>query len=94
TMHGRLDIESLRDVYSQYADIPLVSISNAQRTPLPGLNWRERIFHGLPEDLYRFNGKPEPYLCFIGRVSAEKGIEQAIETANKAGMPLKIGAKV
>lgn len=94
TMHGRLDIEELQQIYKQYSDVPLVSISNAQRTPIPELNWRERVFHGLPVDLYHPGLKPEPYLAFVGRVSAEKGIEEAIKTANRAGIPLKIGAKI
>jgi glycosyltransferase involved in cell wall biosynthesis/MFS family permease len=94
TMHGRLDIEELQEIYSQYSDLPLVSISHAQRTPMPALNWRQRIFHGLPVDLYRPGVDPQPYLAFVGRVSAEKGIEEAIKTANRAGIPLKIGAKI
>ena len=94
TMHGRLDIEELKEIYDQYSDLPLVSISHAQRTPMPDLNWRQRIFHGLPVDLYRPGVNPQPYLAFVGRVSAEKGIEEAIKTANRAGIPLKIGAKI
>lgn len=94
TMHGRLDIEELQQIYDQYSDVPLVSISYAQRTPIPDLNWRERVFHGLPVDLYSPGVKPQPYLAFVGRVSAEKGIEEAIKTANYAGIPLKIGAKI
>ncbi|HEY9715310.1 MAG TPA: glycosyltransferase family 4 protein [Chroococcales cyanobacterium] len=94
TMHGRLDIPGLDRVSEEYADIPLVAISNAQRYPAPNLNWAATIFHGLPEDLYDFKDSPQPYLCFVGRISREKGIEEAIEIARLSGLPLKIAAKI
>jgi glycosyltransferase involved in cell wall biosynthesis len=71
-----------------------VSISDAQRAPLPWVNWLGTVYHGLPEDLYTFRQTPGTYLAFLGRIAPEKGVEQAIAIAQRAGMPLKIAAKV
>jgi glycosyltransferase involved in cell wall biosynthesis len=94
TLHGRLDIPGLDLIADEYVDIPLVAISEAQKQPAPHLNWAATIFHGLPESLYSFNEHPEDYLCFVGRISKEKGIDEAIEIARLAGMKLKIAAKI
>jgi glycosyltransferase involved in cell wall biosynthesis len=94
TMHGRLDIPELHFIYRNYSDTPLVSVSDAQRIPLPEMNWVATIHHGLNRDLLKFNPEGGKYLAFLGRISPEKGIEAAIEVARKAGIPLKIAAKV
>ena len=94
TLHGRLDIPDLVPVYQTFPSMPVVSISDAQRRPLPGLQWQGTVYHGLPEDLYTFQDTPGSYLAFLGRISPEKGIEQAIAIARQAGMPLKIVAKI
>ena len=94
TLHGRLDIPDLEPVYRVFADMPVVSISNAQRQPLSWINWQGTIYHGLPLERYAFHPKKGDYLAFLGRVSPEKGLDQAIEIAKHAGMPLKIAAKV
>jgi glycosyltransferase involved in cell wall biosynthesis len=94
TLHGRLDIPDLVPVYQTFPSIPVVSISDAQRIPLPGLQWQGTVYHGVPEDLYTFQDTPGSYLAFLGRISPEKGIEQAIAIARQAGMPLKIVAKI
>ncbi len=94
TLHGRLDIEAHHPVYSRYRKIPVVSISDAQRAPLPFMNWQATVYHGLPRDLLRFSPGPGKYLAFLGRVSPEKGPEMAIEVARKTGIPLKMAAKV
>lgn len=94
TLHGRLDLPDLPPFYSEYRHAPLVSISNEQRRPIPGVNWVSTVYHGLPVDLYDFNAEPGNYLVFLGRVSPEKGPETAIEIARRAGMRLKIAAKV
>ncbi len=94
TMHGRLDIEQIHPIYHQYEDLPLISISNAQRRPLPSMNWVATVHHGLPRDLLRFNPKGGNYLAFLGRISPEKRPDLAIEVARRAGIPLKIAAKV
>jgi len=94
TLHGRLDIPDLVPVYQTFPRMPVVSISDAQRIPLPGLQWQGTVYHGLPEDLYTFQDTPGSYLAFLGRISPEKGIEQAIAIARQAGMPLKIVAKI
>ena len=74
--------------------MPLVSISASQRRPLPWANWAGTIHHGLPRDLYSFHPKSEGYLAFLGRISPEKRPDQAIEIAKRAGIPLKMAAKV
>ena len=94
TLHGRLDIPDLVPLYEVYGDMPVISISNSQRDPLPQLNWQGTVYHGLPEDLYTFQDTPGSYLAFLGRISPEKGVEQAIAITRQAGMPLKIVAKV
>ena len=94
TLHGRLDLPDLVPVYQMFPSMPVVSISDAQRTPLPWVNWLGTVYHGLPEDLYTFRETPGTYLAFLGRMSPEKGVDQAIAIAQQAGMPLKIAAKV
>jgi glycosyltransferase involved in cell wall biosynthesis len=94
TMHGRLNIPELHPVYQRYRSVPLVSISESQRKPLPFMNWVATIHHGLPRDLLRFNPRPGKYLAFLGRISPEKRPDMAIEVARKVGIPLKIAAKV
>jgi glycosyltransferase involved in cell wall biosynthesis len=94
TLHGRLDIPGMDRIVSEYPDIPLVAISRAQTVPAPDLNWVETIGHGLPENLYTYRSRPGQYLCFVGRIAREKGIEEAMEIANRANIPLKIAAKV
>ncbi len=95
TLHGRLDLPDLVPLLREYSDMPLVSISNAQRHPLPRANWVATVYHGLPEAVCPFNPAPRGnYLAFLGRISPEKGIERAIEIARRARYPLRIAAKV
>jgi glycosyltransferase involved in cell wall biosynthesis len=94
TLHGRLDLPEIIPLYREFRDMAVVSISDAQRLPLPWINWQETIYHGLPENLYTFCDQPGAYLAFIGRISPEKGVDRAIEVAKRLGMPLKIAAKV
>ncbi|HEV2319300.1 MAG TPA: glycosyltransferase family 4 protein [Verrucomicrobiae bacterium] len=94
TLHGRQDIPNLQNLYREFDDEPLVSISNRQRLPLPGANWQATVYHGLPEKLYRLNQTPGHYLAFLGRISPEKRVEDAIELSKRTGIPLKIAAKV
>jgi glycosyltransferase involved in cell wall biosynthesis len=94
TMHGRLDIPDLVPLYEEFRDMPLVSISNAQREPLPWVNWQATVYHGLPQDLYRYRPEPGKYFAFLGRISPEKRVDRAIEIAKQTGIPLKIAAKV
>jgi len=94
TLHGRLDIPDLVPLYQEFREVPVVSISNAQREPLYWLNWQGTIYHGLPEDLYTFREEPGEYLAFLGRIAPEKRVDRAIEIAKRIGMPIKIAAKV
>ena len=94
TLHGRLDIPDLVPLYNVYSEMPVVSISDSQRDPLPQLNWQGTVHHGLPIGSYKFYRKPGEYLAFLGRTSPEKGLDRAIEIARGAGMPLKIAAKI
>ena len=93
TLHGRLDIPDLMPLYKKFSQMPVVSISNAQRTPLPRANWQGTVYHGLPLDLYACGNKPQNYLAFVGRISPEKRLDRAIEIAARAGMRLRIAAK-
>ena len=94
TLHGKIDLPELKHVYYEFCEIPVVSISDSQRTPCPWANWKATIHHGLPEDLYRFSPGPGRYLAFLGRLSPEKGPEEAIQIAKEVGIPLRIAAKV
>ncbi|MFZ4803694.1 MAG: glycosyltransferase family 4 protein [Synechococcus lacustris] len=96
TMHGPVTGNDHAQLLKQFNKIPLVSISNSQRHPCTNANWLKTIHHGLPRDLYEYkqtNGTAQ-YLAFIGRISPEKGIDRAIEIANRMGLPLKIAAKI
>ncbi|PST22686.1 glycosyl transferase [Rhizobium sp. JAB6] len=95
TLHGRLDLPDLKPFYSAFPDIPLVSISNHQRLPMPPVNWVGTVHHGLPKDILPFTAAPKGnYVAFLGRISPEKRPDRAIRIAAKAGMPLKIAAKI
>jgi glycosyltransferase involved in cell wall biosynthesis len=94
TMHGRLDLPDLVPLHREFPEMAAVSISDAQREPLPWLNWRGTIHHGLPLDLYDFQPAPGDYLAFLGRISPEKRADRAIEIARLAGLKIKIAAKV
>jgi glycosyltransferase involved in cell wall biosynthesis len=95
TMHGRLDLPRLPELYREYDDMPLISISRAQRRPLPPETWwAGNIYHGLPVDHFDPNYETGDYLAFLGRVSPEKRVDAAIRVALEAGYPLKIAAKV
>jgi glycosyltransferase involved in cell wall biosynthesis len=94
TLHGRLDIPQLFEVYRYYSDATVISISNAQRAPLPELNWAATVYHGVPADRLRFNPGPGKYLAFLGRIAPEKRVDLAIEIALRTKIPLKIAAKV
>ncbi|HWC76787.1 MAG TPA: glycosyltransferase family 4 protein [Blastocatellia bacterium] len=94
TLHGRLDLADLVPLYQHYADMPVVSISDSQRIPLPMLNWQRTVYHGLPLDLLDYSAGPGNYLAFLGRISPEKRVDRAIEIATRVGIPLRIAAKV
>jgi glycosyltransferase involved in cell wall biosynthesis len=95
TLHGRLDLPDLKPFYTAFSDIPLVSISHDQRRPMPPVNWAGTVPHGLPRDLLPLNAKPRgDYLAFLGRISPEKRPDRAIEIAARAGMPLRMAAKI
>jgi glycosyltransferase involved in cell wall biosynthesis len=95
TVHGRQDLPDLRPLYVGFNEMPLVSISDGQRGPIPNANFVATVYHGLPLDLYRPNFNPRGgYLAFLGRISPEKGVNRAIEVAEKLNIPLKIAAKV
>jgi glycosyltransferase involved in cell wall biosynthesis len=95
TLHGRQDLADHMPFYRWFSDMPLISISNAQRAPLPRANFVGTVYHGLPLELH----KPRlvaagGYLAFLGRISPEKRPDRAIAIARAAGLPLKIAAKV
>lgn len=95
TLHGRLDLPDLQPCYRMFPEVPLVSISNDQRRPMPPVNWVGTVHHGLPLDLLPYSPEAKGgYLAFLGRISPEKGPERAIEIAVRAGIPLKIAAKI
>jgi glycosyltransferase involved in cell wall biosynthesis len=94
TLHGRLDLAELQPFYDEFDDVPVVSISDAQRLPLPQANWIETIYHGLPERAFRFYPRPGDYLAFLGRISPEKRVDRAIAIAKACRRPLRIAAKV
>jgi glycosyltransferase involved in cell wall biosynthesis len=94
TLHGRLDLPDLPDLYREFSEMPVVSISNAQREPVPFAAWQGTVLHGLPPDLYRFSDRPGAYLAFLGRISPEKRVDRAIRIARRLKMHVRIAAKV
>lgn len=95
TLHGRLDLTDLAGAYAHWPEYPLVSISRQQRAPLPRASWIATVPHGIPADLYRPHTNSQGgYLAFLGRISPEKRPDRAIAIARRAGIPLKIAAKV
>jgi glycosyltransferase involved in cell wall biosynthesis len=94
TLHGRLDLPELGPLYEMFRDVPVVSISDSQRGPLPHAHYVKTIYHGLPERLLLPGFGAGGYLAFLGRISPEKAPDAAIRIAARAGMKLKIAAKV
>jgi len=94
TLHGRLHVPDLQPLFDEYTEVPLVSISDNQRQPIPWANWQATVYHGLPRDLHTFRGRPEDYLAFLGRISPEKRLDRTIAIARQAGRRLKVAAKI
>jgi glycosyltransferase involved in cell wall biosynthesis len=94
TLHGRQDLPELPDIYRAFPSVPLVSISDHQRKPVPPVNWKGTVYHGLPERQFHEGEGKGDYLAFLGRICPDKGPLAAIEIARLAGMKLKIAAKV
>ena len=94
TLHGRLDMKDLPEVYERFSEYGLVSISDDQRRPLAFANWKATVHHGMPAEQYKFSPKSKGYLAFLGRISPEKRPDRAIEIAIKLGKRLKMAAKV
>ncbi len=94
TMHNRLDVPDLQPLFRTFAGVPVVSISDAQKAPLPFANWRGTVYHGLPLDLLPFRPKAAPYLAFLGRLSPEKRVDRAVEISQRLGLHLKVAAKI
>jgi glycosyltransferase involved in cell wall biosynthesis len=94
TLHGRLDLPELVPLYDEFTDIPVISISDAQRAPLPHARWIATIPHGLPDRTLAFQPGDGQYLAFLGRISPEKRVDRAIAIATALGWPLRIAAKV
>lgn len=94
TTHGRLDLPEYQWVHRAFREQPLVSISQAQREPIPDVNWVATVYNGIDIDNYHFRSEPGDYLLFLGRISPEKRPDRAIEIARDVGMRLVIAAKV
>jgi len=94
TLHGRLDLPELWPIYRSFPDARLVSISDYQRRPMPFANWAGTVLHGLPADLLTPQDVKPSYLAFLGRIAPEKRVDRAIEIAGRAGMKIRIAAKV
>ena len=94
TLHGRLDFPELIPLFREFIEMPVVSISNAQKKPLSWINWQGTVHHGIPLELYQLKKNRGSYLAFLGRISPEKRLDRAIEIAKRFGMTLRIAAKV
>src|ERR1700689_328828 len=94
TLHGRLDLPEHQPVFTTFSSIPVISISNAQRRPVPQARWVRTIHHGLPERMLTPQPVKPQYLAFLGRVTPYKGVDRAIRIAQHCGIPLKIAANV
>jgi len=95
TLHGRQDLPDLKPLYAGFPEMPLVSISDAQRRSIINANFAGTVYHGLPTELLTPDSDERGgYLAFLGRISPEKRVDRAIEIARAVGLPLKIAAKV
>lgn len=94
TLHGRLDLPELRPVFEEFTDIPVISISHSQRRPLANARWVANVYNGVPVERIPPGSGRGGYLAFLGRISPEKGLADAIDVANRAGLPLKIAARM
>lgn len=94
TLHGRLDNPETGAVFEEFADVPVISISNSQRKPQPSANWVATVYNGIPVDDVPVGGGRGGYLAFVGRISPEKGVADAIDVAQRVGIPLKIAARM
>jgi glycosyltransferase involved in cell wall biosynthesis len=93
-MHGWMNPPDLSSLFNEFCDVPLVSISDAQRQFMPRAYWQATVYHGLPRNEFTFNATPDDYLAFLGRMSPEKGIKRPVEIARRADMPLTIAGKI
>ena len=94
TMHGRLDLPEQQPVFDTFTSAPVISISNAQRQPMPQAKWLSTVYHGLPLSLYTPQPGEQKYLAFLGRISPEKRVDTAIRIAGHCGLPIRIAAKI
>jgi glycosyltransferase involved in cell wall biosynthesis len=94
TLHGRLDLPEHQPVFTTFSSVPVISISDAQRRPVPQANWVRTVHHGLPAKLLTPQPLKPEYLAVLGRIAPEKGVDRAIKIAMQCGIPLKIAAKV
>ena len=94
TLHGRLDLPEHQPLSATSDDVPLVSISDSPRRSVPDRNWLATIYHGIELDEFTFNPLMGGYLAFLGRISRDKGLDTAIRAARRAGMPLRIAARM
>jgi glycosyltransferase involved in cell wall biosynthesis len=94
TLHGRLDLPEHQPVFTTFSSLPVISISDSQRRPIPQANWVRTIYHGLPQQLLTPVASRPRYFAFLGRIAPEKGVDRAISIARKSGVPLRIAAKV
>ncbi len=94
TLHWLLNYPELKPLYEEYREAPVVSVSEAQRGPAPMLNWLGTVYHGLSKDRYTLRDEPGGYLAYLGRLAPAKGVEEAIEIARRAGMPLKMAGAI
>jgi glycosyltransferase involved in cell wall biosynthesis len=94
TLHGRMDLPELLPLMREFRDLPLVSVSDAQRAPLPWAHWLATVHHGLPRQLFHLQPEAQGYFAFLGRISPEKRVDRAIEIATRLNVPLRIAAKV
>jgi glycosyltransferase involved in cell wall biosynthesis len=94
TLYGRLDLPDLPRLYARFPTMPVISISDSQRGPLPNANWAGTVYNAVDTDRLGFNSQGGEYLAWLGRISPEKGLDRAIRIAQRAGIPLKVGARL
>ena len=94
TLHGRLDLPEHQVVFNTFSGVPVISVSNSQRRPVPQAGWVKTVHHGMPPLLLSPQATKPNYLAFLGRISSEKGVDRAIRIAGRAGLPIKIAAKI
>jgi glycosyltransferase involved in cell wall biosynthesis len=93
TVHGRVS-GSYGELLRHQRGVHPVAISQAHRASAPDLPWIATVPNGIPVEAFPFRRAKADQLVFVGRMDPEKGVVEAIEVAQRSGLPLQIAARM